>query len=64
MNAPQNMRPSAAADYLGVSQSHLAKLRMEQNRHKGPAFSKVAGCVVYRRADLDAWLEANVVQAA
>ncbi|RYH08829.1 helix-turn-helix domain-containing protein [Tropicimonas sp. IMCC6043] len=64
MIANHNFRPAEAAAYLGVSQSQLAKLRMESNRHKGPAFAKVAGCVVYRRADLDAWIAANMVDAA
>ncbi len=59
-----NLRPTEAADYTGVSLSHLAKLRMEINRGKGPAFAKVAGCVVYRRADLDQWLSDNLVSAA
>ena len=59
-----NFRPAEAADYTGVSLSHLAKLRMDTNRGKGPAFAKVAGCVVYRRADLDQWLSDNLVNAA
>ncbi len=29
---------------------------MRQNREAGPPFVKIAGCVLYRRADLDAWL--------
>ena len=52
-----HMRPRTAARYLGLSQSTLAKLRMAQNRHQGPSFSKVAGVVVYRKDDLDEWLE-------
>lgn len=61
---PPNMRPPMAAAYSGVSESHFAKLRMGINRGKGPVFSKVAGCVVYRRADLDQWLEDNLVGEA
>ncbi|HBZ45319.1 MAG TPA: DNA-binding protein [Maritimibacter sp.] len=60
-NAPANMRPARAAQYTGVSKSHLAKLRM---RGEGPTYAKVAGCVVYRRADLDAWLQDNLVDTA
>lgn len=55
------MRPKAAAAYSGISVSKLAKLRMEQNRKDGPPFVKAAGCVVYRRSDLDAWLEMHLV---
>ena len=57
----KNLRPDQAAAYLGISKSKLAKLRMEINRDQGPPFSKIAGCVVYRRCDLDAWIEANMV---
>lgn len=56
------MRPRDAARYLGVSASKLSKLRMEQNRALGPPFSKVAGVVVYRRTDLDRWLESQMVK--
>ena len=58
---PEYMRPRAAAAYSGISVSKLAKLRVEQNRRDGPPFVKVAGCVVYRRSDLDAWLERHLV---
>jgi hypothetical protein len=58
---PDHMRPSLAAQYSGISMSTLAKLRMRHNRHRGPKFAKMSGCVVYRRGDLDAWLEANLV---
>ncbi|MDF0603991.1 helix-turn-helix domain-containing protein [Psychromarinibacter sp. C21-152] len=61
---PDNMRPGIAAKYLGVSDSKLAKLRMEPNRHLGPRFIKAAGCIVYRRSDLDDWLESHLVEAA
>lgn len=61
---PPNMRPALASRYSGVSESHLAKLRMKVNAGKGPPFAKVAGCVVYRRADLDKWLADNLVGEA
>ena len=60
---PQNMRPSEAADYLGVSLAFLARLRAPAKRQDGPAFVKIAGCVIYRRSDLDAWLARHVVDA-
>jgi len=55
------LRPSEAAKYLGVSESTLAKLRMRQKRKDGPRFAKQGGCVFYRRADLDAWIERNLI---
>ena len=59
----QNMRPAEAARYVGLSASKMAKLRMETNRHEGPKFVMVCGVVVYRRSDLDRWLDAHVVEA-
>ena len=61
---PDNMRPPVAAKYSGVSESKLAKLRMSANRQHGPRFVKVAGCIIYRRKDLDAWLSEHLVDAA
>lgn len=61
---PSNMRPSEAALYTAISESTLAKLRMRENRSNGPRFVKLSGCVVYRRSDLDAWIDQNVIQAA
>ncbi|NEK21850.1 DNA-binding protein [Sulfitobacter sp. JBTF-M27] len=55
------MRPTYAARYLGISQSKLAKLRMQNCPTTGPPFSKIAGMVVYRRPDLDRWVEENQV---
>jgi hypothetical protein len=58
---PQYMRPAVAAKYTGHSESTLAKLRMTHNRDKGPRYVKRGGVVLYRRADLDAWLESYFV---
>ena len=58
---PLNMRPKEAAQYTGVSESTLAILRMLHNRSNGPSFIKLSGCVVYRRSDLDAWMDQHVV---
>ncbi len=51
------LRPRDASHYIGLSESTLAKLRMRLNRKSGPRFHKVSGCVVYKRADLEAWIE-------
>ncbi len=55
------IRPKAAAEYLGISQSCLAKLRMRANRANGPQFLKQGGSVIYRRCDLDAWMNQHLV---
>lgn len=60
---PDNMRPAVAAEYLGISDSKLAKLRMAANRQSSPTFVKISGCVIYRRKDLDDWLERHVVRS-
>ncbi|WP_298359485.1 helix-turn-helix domain-containing protein [uncultured Litoreibacter sp.] len=64
-NPKTHMRPSEAAAYTGVSESHLNKLRLPANRGKGPTYSKPAGCIIYTRANLDEWVAENrVTQAA
>ena len=55
-------RPSEAARYVGVSESTLAKLRMQGKRADGPKFAKINGCVIYRRTDLDAWIDSCFVE--
>ncbi len=63
VSAGENLRTPQAAAYIGISQSKLAKLRMTANRVHGPRFSKVAGCIVYRRSDLDDWITENMVES-
>lgn len=49
------LRAPAAAEYLGLSASTLAKMRL---RGDGPIYMKAGRRVVlYDAADLDAWLE-------
>jgi predicted DNA-binding transcriptional regulator AlpA len=58
---PDNMRPKVAADYLGISKSFLDQSRLTGT---GPKFVKVSPTMVlYRRVDLDAWMEARVVRS-
>lgn len=52
----QRLRAPAAAAYLGLSPSTLAKLRCAGG---GPAFTKLGRVVVYERYDLDAWVDAQ-----
>jgi excisionase family DNA binding protein len=48
-----------AANYLGLSKSTLEKMRIEG---RGPRYLKLGGRCFYRRSDLDAYLEAAVVE--
>ena len=57
------VRPRDAALYTSIPLSTLAKLRMRANRAKGPKVVKISGCVIYRKSDLDEWMEQNVVEA-
>jgi excisionase family DNA binding protein len=45
-----------AAKVLGLAPSTLAKLRLNGN---GPTYCKLGRRVVYRRADLEQWLESR-----
>jgi predicted DNA-binding transcriptional regulator AlpA len=56
------LRPREAADYLGISESTLAKLRMRDRRKDGPPYAYIGKSVIYDRALLDAWLACNTVQ--
>ncbi len=48
------LRPPQAADYLGLSASTLAKMRL---RGDGPVYSKLGPRLVcYEQSDLDAWV--------
>lgn len=53
---PPYMQARRAADYLGLSRTFLAKLRMKGG---GPTYSKVGRAVLYRRAELDRWTQEN-----
>lgn len=47
-----------AADYIG---SKPGSLRVWRTTKTGPAYHKRGGVIRYRKADLDAWLEAGRV---
>jgi predicted DNA-binding transcriptional regulator AlpA len=49
----------SAARYVGLSPSTLAKMRLSGN---SPVFLKLGRRVLYRRIDLDAWLESRVAR--
>lgn len=53
-SAPIRMRTPEAADYIGLSESTLTKLRVFGG---GPTYIKAGRCVRYDRADLDSWID-------
>lgn len=48
------LKPRDAAAYLGLAVTTLAKIRCISN--DGPVFIRLGRKVMYRREDLDAWL--------
>lgn len=60
--APAAMVTTEAAVYIGRDPKTLANWR---SLGIGPSFVKAdGGGVLYRRVDLDAWLEANLIMTA
>jgi predicted DNA-binding transcriptional regulator AlpA len=49
----------AAAKLVGLSESTLAKLRLNGN---GPTYCKLGRRVVYRPADLETWLQSRTAR--
>ncbi len=57
LRGPKNLRAPAAAEYVGLSPSTLAKMRL---RGDGPVYSKAGPrIVIYGISDLDRWLAAR-----
>jgi predicted DNA-binding transcriptional regulator AlpA len=48
-----------AARFVGLSESTLAKLRLNGN---GPVYCKLGRRVVYRPADLEQWLQSRIAR--
>lgn len=61
MSNLSNLTAAEAAEYLRTSQRTLIRWR---NARTGPAWAKVGGKVLYRRAALDDYLDAHTVQTA
>lgn len=59
--APSRLNSTQAAQHLGLSKSTLDKMRCEG---RGPRYLRVGKRCFYRQADLDAYLEAAVVETA
>jgi hypothetical protein len=53
MNSPDWRAAEAAAHYLGVTTSTLAKYRLTG---EGPKFARIGRRIVYFKEDLDAWM--------
>lgn len=58
--APAALGNAQAALYVGVAPGTLANWRA---RGEGPSYVRVGTRIVYRVADLDAWLASNVVKS-
>jgi predicted DNA-binding transcriptional regulator AlpA len=55
----RRVKVAEAAEHLGLSKSHLNKLRLPENAHRGPPFYKVGKAIIYDLTELDAWLAAR-----
>ena len=53
----RGLSTAEAAQYTSVSKSFFEKARIGATETPGPQFIKVGRRVVYRRQDLDAWLD-------
>jgi predicted DNA-binding transcriptional regulator AlpA len=56
---PITLTAKEAAKILGLASSTLAKLRLGGN---GPVYYKLGRRVVYRRENLEAWLESRIAR--
>jgi predicted DNA-binding transcriptional regulator AlpA len=56
---PKVVTTAEAARVLGLSESTLAKLRLNGN---GPIYCKLGRRVVYRTADLEQWLQSRTAR--
>ncbi len=59
MTTPQQLlSPAQASEYLGLSVSKLAKMRMMR---EGPKWASLGRSVRYRVEDLDAWVASQTI---
>lgn len=59
MPSPEILKTREAAAYLRHSERSLIRWR---NARVGPPWIRAGGRIVYRRADLDAWLTRRTVE--
>jgi predicted DNA-binding transcriptional regulator AlpA len=57
--SPKVLLSKEAAKFVGLSESTLAKLRLNGN---GPTYCKLGRRVVYRLADLEEWLQSRTTR--
>ena len=57
MQLKRYLNPVEASEYVGVSSSWLAKLRLYGG---GPRYSKIGRSIRYSTDELDAWLACNL----
>jgi predicted DNA-binding transcriptional regulator AlpA len=57
MEFKRYLNPVEASEYIGVSSSWLAKLRLYGG---GPLYSKIGRSVRYSTDELDSWLTSNL----
>jgi predicted DNA-binding transcriptional regulator AlpA len=57
MQLKRYLNPVEASEYIGVSSSWLAKLRLYGG---GPRYSKIGRSIRYATEELDAWLASNL----
>lgn len=55
----ERLRVTDAAKYLGLSVSTLDTMR---SKGRGPRYLRIGSRIYYRRGDLDAYVEAGVVE--
>lgn len=60
MNAPSFLKEFQAASYIGISIKLLQKMRYDG---EGPNYARIAGRIVYRREDLDKFVEDCLVKS-
>lgn len=52
----QLLRPGQVAEWITLSEQTLANMR---HQGRGPRYVKAGARVLYRRSDVEAWLDAN-----
>lgn len=57
-SAPETMNEAEAAEFLRMSANTLRNYRVEK---RGPKYCKNGSRVIYRRSDLESWLESQSV---
>lgn len=54
--ATERITEKAAAEYIGISRTHLANLRKDNN---GPSYFQLGKRILYTQDDIDVWLDSR-----